>query len=123
MYDISSLFISGVFVNSISAPAAMAAKKTEEQFRKEVEELNNEGVALNEHRIRIQTEIERARSEREELEAKFMQEFGTSDLEQIERVIAEREASNQAKVDHYRAKMVALRSGISEVNAELAKLR
>lgn len=110
-------------MNPIDAQAGSAPKKSEEQFRREVEELNNEGSALNEQRIRIQAEIERSRTEREELEAKFLQEFGTSDLEEIENVLAQREASNQAKVDTYRADIGALRSGLALVNAELAKLR
>ena len=106
-----------------SSGVQAGAKKTEEEFRREVEALSAEGAALNEQRIRIQAEIERARKEREELEAKFMQEFGTSDLEEIDRIIAEREASNQAKVDHYRESIGELRAGIALVNAELAKLR
>ena len=97
--------------------------KTEEQFRKELDTLNAEATQLNEQRIRIQAEIERARSEKEELEAKMLEEFQTSNLDELAENLATAERKNEDALRSYRSSIEALRSEIEQVSQQLAKIR
>jgi predicted nucleic acid-binding Zn-ribbon protein len=106
-----------------SAPSSAAVKKTDEQFRKELEALSKEGSQLNEQRIRIQTEIERARQEKAELEAKLLAEFGTSDLAELTSILERREIQNEENVMKYKDSLNSLREEIEAVNAQLVKIR
>lgn len=117
----------GVDVNSMTTlgagPQTGGSKKTEKQFREELDALNKESSALNEQRIRIQTEIERARKEKTEHEAALLAEFGTCDLAKLEEILAEREAKNEEALAQYRAGIKKLREEIEEVSGHLAKIR
>lgn len=106
-----------------SAFQAPPTRKTEEQFRKELDALNAEASQLNEQRIRIQAEIERARSEKEELEAKMLEEFKTSDLNELSDILERAERENEEALRSYRKSIEALRSEIDTVSQQLAKIR
>lgn len=100
--------------------AATPIKKTEKQFREELEALAQKSSALNERRIRIQTEIERARQEKEELETNLMAEFKTCDLNELAGILAERERANEEALATYRQGIESLSAEIDAVSAKLA---
>lgn len=105
----------------MNAPNAVnPSKKTEKQFREELEALAQKSSALNERRIRIQAEIERARQEKEELEASLMAEFKTCDLKELANILAERERANEAALADYREGIEKLATEIDAVSSKLA---
>lgn len=75
--------------------------KTEDQLRQEVEELNKEVQKLNEIRVRIEERIAQAQKESAQLSAEFIKEFGTDDIESLERLLQERAEENERLVMQY----------------------
>lgn len=97
--------------------------KSEKQFREELESLSKESSLLNEQRIRIQTEIERARTEKATLEAALLAEYGTSDIDALAKILAEREAANEMAIAQFRQDISSLRGEIESVSSQLAKIK
>lgn len=104
-----------------TAPAAV--KKTEKQFREELEALNKQSGALNEQRIRIKTEIDRARKEKDELETALTAEFGTCDLSKLAEILAQREKGNEDALAQYREGIKKLGEEIEAVSSKLAQAK
>lgn len=112
--------------NSTIRPAlspAPAQRKTERQFREELEALNKQGSVLNEQRIRIQTEIERAKKEKEQLEADLLAEFGTCDLSKLAAILAQREEANEQALLEYKEGIKRLGEEIEAVSSKLALIK
>jgi predicted nucleic acid-binding Zn-ribbon protein len=97
--------------------------KSEKQFRDELEALSKESSLLNEQRIRIQTEIERARTEKATLEASLMTEYGTCDIDALAKILAERENANEMAIAQFRQDIASLREEIENVSSQLAKIK
>lgn len=101
----------------------MTSARSEEDLRAELEGLQKEAQKLNEARIRAETEIERAKEESKKLEEELEKEFGTSDLEEVERQLTAREKANSEKVDQYRAKIESTRQSLEKIMGILAAHR
>lgn len=101
----------------------VSPKKSERQFREELEALNKQSNALNEQRIRIQTEIERAKKEKEQLEADLLAEFGTSDLSKLAGILAQREQANELALQEYKEGIRKLGEEIEAVSSKLALIK
>ena len=106
-----------------SSQTPQANGKTEKQFREELEALNKESNELNERRVRIQTEIERARAEKAQLEASLLAEFGTADLDQLAKILADRERFNEEALSKYRLGLAELKAEIAEVQQKLIQVK
>lgn len=106
-----------------ATPLASSVKKTEKQFREELEALNRQNNALNEQRIRIQTEIERARKEKQDLETALIAEFGTSDVAELAKILEDRERGNEEALLAYRQGIEALRQELESVSQKLAQAK
>lgn len=94
---------------------------SEAGLRSELESLQQEATQLNERRIRIQTELERAKEERDRLKAELEAEFGTSDVELLQGQLEQRARSNAQAVAQYRQGIESMRVELARVNEELTK--
>ena len=98
-------------------------KKSEEELFAELDELNKEAAALNELRIRLETELSRAKAEKEALEKELVLEFGTCEPDKVKAEIQERIRHNRQAVEKYRQELCAFKASLQELNNELAKIR
>ena len=110
-------------MNTHSAQTLSPTRKTEKQFREELESLSKEGGKLNEKRIRIQAEIDRARKEKEDLEASLTAEFGTCDLKELSLILAAREQANESALASYRDGIRRLGEEIEAVTAKISEAK
>ena len=97
--------------------------KTEKQFREELELLTKEANSLNEQRIRIQTEVERAKKERDELEASLLAEYGTTDLDTLNKILIERHEKNLKSLEIFKSEISSLKESLVSVSVELNKIK
>lgn len=96
-------------------------KKTEAQLRAEVEAIRVEADQLKEKRIRILSELDYAKKEREVLESELQAEFQTTDIAVIEALIEERYLNNLKVIAQYRKEVDTVKGEITEVTQEMAK--
>lgn len=120
-YVLNSTSTTWVVAYGMNTPQSVSTpiKKTEKQFREELEALAQKSSALNERRIRIQAEIERARQEKDELEKSLMEEFKTCDLKELARELSKRELANEDALSTYRQRIELLSTEIDAVSAKL----
>ena len=120
---IARIFVTQNMTMQTDGAADQAQRKTEKQYREEIEALNRQSNALNEQRIRIQTEIERAKKEKEEIEADLLAEFGTSDLAELSIVLASLEQKNEHALMDYKEGIRKLGEEIELVSSKLALIK
>ena len=97
--------------------------KNEDELRQELEVLQQEAARLSELRIRLDSDLSRAKEERQQLEAELEAEFGTKDPERIKQILQERVRSNNEAVALYRQAIQKMREELEFLAAELAKLK
>lgn len=99
------------------------APKTEAQLRDELDSLTQEANKLNEMRIRIEAELERAAQERAKLEEELKSEFGTAELDKLEALLREREAQNQQAVRDFRESIQTQRRALESIANQLTLMK
>lgn len=98
------------------------AKASASDLIAELEALKHEASKLNETRIRIVAEIERAQGEKDSLERDLLAEYGTSDLEKLREILRSREEANAKAVGDYRESIEKVRGDLLEITKTLAAM-
>jgi hypothetical protein len=87
---------------------------SEAALTRELSELGRLREQLGLDHAKAINEQERASSEWDAARAELVQEFGTDDLDEIERMISEREARNLASVSAYRSDLTDARAQVQD---------
>jgi hypothetical protein len=116
-------YVTQLSSNQTHGSSTSTPKKTEKQFRDELDALNKQSNLLNEQRIRIQTQIERAKKEKEQIESELLAEFGTADLSKLASILAQREHANEQALQEYKEGIQKLGEEIDMVSSKLALIK
>ena len=80
-----------------------------------IEELSKRYEGLNAKRIQAQTNLKHAQNQLDALKTKATQEYGTDDLEELKRILAEMKRKNENDRASYQA-------SLDQIEAELAQI-
>jgi chromosome segregation ATPase len=92
-------------------------KTTEQQA---IEELQSRYDQLSHERTRIGTQRETAQKQLETLQSRAVKEFGTADLEELEKQLQAMKLENEKKRAEYQASLERVERDLSEIETKFA---
>jgi len=87
----------------------------------EIEELTNRYQNLSNAQVRAQTNLENAQQNLAKLATEAEQQFGTSDVNELKRQLAEIEAENQKRKSDYQKHLDSIETKLAEVEEGAAQ--
>jgi predicted transcriptional regulator len=78
------------------------------ETRQSIESLQARFQDLNKLKIQVETQRDHALSQLDELKAQAKEQYGSDDVEQLKKVLAEMKASNEKKRSQYQASLDAI---------------
>ncbi len=94
------------------------AKKRKDTAASSIEELTSEYKRLNERRIQAQTQLDEATRQLETLQQEAQDEFGTSDVDELQTRLNEMEAENEKRRQEYQKLLEGIASDLKKVEQE-----
>lgn len=92
---------------------------TSSQIKKQgIDELKNRYENLNKRKIQAETNLEHATQLLEELKAQARKEYGTDDIEELRKKLAEMEAENERKRASYQEALDRIETDLADVEAQ-----
>lgn len=98
----------------------MAKNKTmaKQAKKQDIQELTERYQDLNTRKIQAETNLKSAQRELAKLRKKAMDEYGTDDLEELQKQLDALRAENESKRSHYQASLDEIEEKLKEVEAE-----
>lgn len=87
-----------------------------------LETLKTEADKINELRIRVSTEVERLTIEKTKLEKEFETKYGTSNIEEISKILSNQIEENDKLVNDFETDINAAKQSLTIVQQEINKL-
>jgi len=95
------------------------AKKAKQTVRS-IEDLTDEYNRLNERRIQAQTQLDEATKQLESLQEEALEEFGTSDVDELQVKLEQMEAENEKRRSEYQTLLEGIAADLTKVEQDAA---
>ncbi len=88
---------------------------TDASLERELADLRGEYQSLRDRKVRVEQDLANLSRQLEELEAGAREAYGTSDLGELEKLLAEKQAENERLVDEYRRHIAEISKGLERI--------
>jgi len=85
-----------------------------------LESLKQRYEKLYDRKIQTQTQLESTTKQLEELQAEAAEQFGTSDIDQLETKLAEMQAENEKRLTDYKSLLDGIEQDLAKVESDTA---
>ncbi len=89
----------------------------DQEVRRRLETLREEYEKLNEQRIATERDRKNLEEQLSDLRDKAMKEYGTSDIEDLRKLLAERRAENEKLVEGYRVHIEGIKTELDRIDS------
>lgn len=92
---------------------------TDQALQQELNRLKTEHQRLREEKVRTEQDVANLTRQLEELQARAEQEYNTSDPTELQKLLDEKRAENEAMVGEYRAHLESIHKGLQAVEIQV----
>jgi len=82
-----------------------------------IEQLTEQHASMNERKVRAQTNLENAQQQLESLQAEALENFGTSDIDELKTKLAELEETNRKQQKEYQDHLQKIEKDLQEIES------